>query len=394
MLFLIISAIIGLAMGLSDAVLANYFKEAYSANAQQRGFIELPRELPGILSVFFLAAISFLGNIRSAMIAQLCCVIGTLVLGFYRPSFAVMLIFLFIYSTGVHMYLPLNDSIGLSLSKDGDPGRTLGRFNSVRMAFLMIAGVITFVGFKINFFSFDTPVLVFILSAAALLVVFILFMMLSRAVDSEGGSKKNTPFILRKAYIRYYVICMLYGGRKQIMLVYSPWVLIDLLGFRADAMSILAVISAFVGVFFMPLLGRWIDKYGAKKVMIAEASTFISVYVIYGFLCRWVVTHDVVLTGVVMILVYLLNIIDRMTIQFSIVRSIYMRSLALMPEDVTPSLTMGMAIDHVIAIGGSIICGSIWLIFGPEYVFIVAAVLSVGNMITAMGIKTRTGNRI
>jgi hypothetical protein len=39
------------------------------------------------------------------------------------------------------------------------------------------------------------------------------------------------------------------------------------------------------------------------------------------------------------------------------------------------------------AIGGSAICGLIWEFFGPEYVFMIAGVLSIMNFIAAIGIK-------
>ena len=386
-IFLAISAVVGLAMGLSEAVFANYFKEAYEANAQQRGFIEVPREIPGVATVFLLALIPFMGNIRSAILAQILCVIGLLVLGVSRPSFAVMLLFLFIYSFGVHLYMPLSDSIGLSLSKNDEMGKALGRFNGIRMAFLMIAGVATFIGFRKNVFNFETPVMVFVLSAAAYAIVAVLLVMLSKTKESAESNKVNSRFIVRRKYLRYYILCALFGGRKQIMFVYGPWVLIELLGFKAETMSILAVVSAGVGIIFMPLLGTWVDKFGFKKVMIVEALVFMAVYVAYGFLCRWVATHEIMLMGFAMIFVYLLNILDRMTVQFAMVRSIYMRSIAIKSEDVTPSLSLGMAIDHVTAIAGSVICGSIWVAFGPEYVFILAGALSLGNMLTAMGIR-------
>jgi MFS family permease len=193
--------------------------------------------------------------------------------------------------------------------------------------------------------------------------------------------------VFRREYLRYYLICAVFGGRKQIMLVYSPWVLIDLLDFKADTISILAVIGSLIGIFFMPIVGKWIDYFGVRRVMTAEALAFIGVYIAYGFLSKWVNTNVVVLTGAGMMCVYLLNIVDRMSAQFSMVRSIYMRSLALVPEDVTPSLTLGMAIDHVVAIVGSYICGLVWFRWGPEFVFLIAGSLSLINLIAAQGIK-------
>lgn len=386
-IFIVVSALIGLAMGLSDSILSNYFKEAYQVNAQQRGFIEFPRELPGILSMLVIAALSFIGNIRSAIIAQALCIVGLLVLGLVRPEFSGMLIFLFIFSMGVHMYMPLSDGIGLSLAGSNGMGKTLGMFNSVKMGFLMLAGIITFFGFRLKWFSFETPVAVFLVSAAVLIAAAVFLVILSKSGCIEDSSAPKIKLVFRKEYIRYYIICALFGGRKQIMLVYSPWVLIELLDFKTDTMSILAVIGSLVGIFFMPAVGRWIDKLGVRTVMMMEALVFVLIYTAYGFLSKWVSVNAVTLTGIAMLLVYLLNILDRMSAQFAMVRAIYMRSIAIVPEDVTISLSMGMGIDHVVAIAGSYVCGLIWYRWGPEYVFLIAGALSLMNLLVVRGIS-------
>jgi predicted MFS family arabinose efflux permease len=387
-LFIVISAFVGISLALSEQIFANYFKEAYDVGAQQRGLIEFPRELPGVLSLFFIAAITFLGDIRMSVISQFLSAGAILLFGFWRPDLYMMCIILFVYSLGQHMYLALGDSVGLSLAESGHMGRIIGRFNGVKTAFLMVGGIITFVGFKFGAFDFEVPILVFILSAVAFVISGVLLIFLHKLVTT--GNRKshvNAKLVFRKEYLRYYVICALYGGRKQIMLVFSPWVLIDLLGFRADTMSILSVIGYAIGIFFIPVVGRLIDRLGVRKVMFIEAGAFIAVYIAYGFLSKYVNENAVILTGVAMLLVYLLNIIDKMSAQFYMVRSIYMRTIAVRPEDVTPSLSMGMAIDHVVAIVGSLLCGVIWETWGPEYVFLIAGLLSLGNMIVAIGIK-------
>ena len=386
-LLAIASAFVGIYYGFSDSILANYFREAYDIGAAQRGFIELPRELPGIVSLFVISALSFLRDIRIAIIAQIFGAIGMMVLGIWHPTYGVMLIFLFIYSLGLHMYIPLGDSISLSFTKMGNMGRTLGKLNSVRMAAMMLAGIATFLGFRNGIFNFEAPVVVFIICAISFAGIGVVLTILYKTAGDPAHNSEPPKLVWKKAYIRYYVICGLYGGRKQIMLVFSPWVLIELLDFKADTMSILGVIGAFIGIFFIPAVGKMIDSFGTKKVMFFEAMGFIVIYSVYGFLTNWITHNAVILTGVAMILVYMLYIVDRMSIQFSIARSIYMKSIALNPEDVTPSLSTGMAIDHIVAIVGSFVCGIIWERFGPEFVFIIAAVLSLLNMLVVGGIK-------
>jgi predicted MFS family arabinose efflux permease len=395
-IFILVSALSGLALGLSDSVLANYFKDAYEVTPQQRGFIEFPRELPGVVSLLFIAALSALKNIRTAILTQILALGGIAALGLIRPSFAVMCILLCVYSLGVHMYMPLRDSIGLSLAKahgGGSPGKMMGRFQSAGMASMMFAGVLIFFGFNRGWFSFETPVVIFLISACAFALAGV-FLAVLRKSDPvvEAEAPVNARFVFRKRYLRYYTICALFGGRKQIMIVYSPWVLIELLGFQADTMSILAVIGAGIGIFFLPVVGRWIDRFGVRRVMMVETFAFILIYIAYGMLSRWVSGGAGAHGGILMLLVYLLNILDRMTGQFGMDRAIYMRQIAVTPEDVTPSLSLGMSIDHVLAIAGATVCGVIWQQFGPEYVFVFAGVLSLLNFIIARGIKIPENN--
>jgi predicted MFS family arabinose efflux permease len=206
----------------------------------------------------------------------------------------------------------------------------------------------------------------------------------------ETDAPPNAKMVFRKEYIRYYIICSLFGGRKQIMIVYSPWVLIELLGFRADTMSILGVVGSLIGIFFLRLIGKWIDKYGVRKIMLVESFCFILIYIAYGLLSRWLnLSVDMRPAGILLFLVYLLNIADRMTGQFSMDRAIYMRSIAVVPEDVTPSLSLGMSIDHVMAIAGASVCGIIWARLGPEYVFVLAGLMSAVNFFVARGIRLK-----
>ena len=387
-IFVLISACTGFYQGVADLIIANYFKDAYDATAQQRGLIEIPRELPGIISLFIITGLSFLRDIRMAVIAQIFGVIGMVALGVFHPSFGVMIIFLFIFSLGQHMFMPLGDSIGLSLTTRDNMGRIMGRFKSVNMAFVMISGIICFFGFRYGFFDFNVPVSLFLICAGTFLACAVLLLIMRSQVGRELESRTEvSKMIFRKEYIRYYVISAIFGSRKQIMFAFSPWVLIELLGFKADSMAILGVIGAFIGIFFIPFVGRLIDRHGSRLAMMIEAGCFVAIYIAYGLLSKWVNEQTVIISGAVLFFVYLLFISDRMTAQFYMVRAIYMKSIAVREEDVTPSLSAGMAIDHVFAIICATLCGFIWDVWGPEYVFVFAAILSAANFIVAFGIK-------
>jgi len=385
-IFMIIVAFTGLAAGLSDSVFSNYFRDAYDVDGFQRGFIELPRELPGVLVMLVVSALAFLGDIKLAIIAQILTIIGIMALGLLSPSFAVMLVFLFITSLGMHMWMPLYSSIGMSLAKDEKFGTMMGRMYGVRTAFALIAALLVFAGFRVGFFDFTTPIILNFVIAGVLFagVLTLLIMLKGRMADSKPP---KTRFVFKKAYTKYYILATLFGARKQIMYVYGPWVLIELLNFGADNMASLIMAGSAIGIFFMPMVGRWIDRFGTPRIMIMEAIIFLVIYLGYGIIAAGL--HDGWLSGIVIVVVIAIavNIADRMTIQFGMVRTIYMRSIAVVPEDVTPTLATGMALDHVLSIGSAVICGFLWLEFGPQYVFVFAGVLTAFNLLVARSIK-------
>jgi len=390
-IFMAIVALTGLALGLSDSIISNYFYDAFGVDAFERGMIEFPREMPGVISVLIVSGFAFLGNIKLAIIAQALSIIGIFALGLIQPSFSIMLIFLFINSLGMHLFMPLYDSIGMSLANKGKFGTIMGKFNGFRTAFSLLAGVLVFFGFRFGFFSFQTPIIVpFIIAGILLTGVLILLIVMRKYTDDIKAEK--TKFILKKSYFKYYLLAFLFGARKQIMYVYAPWVLIELLGFGADNMALLIITGSAIGIFFIPMVGKWIDKYGTANIMIIEACLFLVIYLGYGIVSAglhggWLLNVPIVVAAAVAV-----NIIDRMTIQFGMVRNVYMRSIAETPEDVTPTLATGMALDHIVSIVSAMFCGWLWFEFGPQYVFVFAAVLALGNIIVAMTIKRKKIN--
>jgi predicted MFS family arabinose efflux permease len=75
--------------------------------------------------------------------------------------------------------------------------------------------------------------------------------------------------------------------------------------------------------------------------------------------------------------------LDFMTAQFGLVRSVYMRKIAVSDEDVTATLSLGLSLDHILSIICAVLCGWLWRELGPQYVFVFAALLAIANMAVA-----------
>jgi MFS family permease len=387
MFFILISAV-AVGNGLSDSVYSNYFKEVYEVNAFQRGLIEFPRELPGLLCALVIGALGFLGDLRVAFIAQILAILGVTVLGLFTPVFSVMLIFLFINSMGMHLFMPLQDAIGMSMAEENQVGRRMGQYSSVRAAFSLISGLLVFFGFRTGFFSFSTSIkTIFLVSAGAFAFAAVMTAVMIKRIKPGMGAARRGKLVLRKQYRYYYLLTILHGVQKQIAFVYGTWVIVDLLLKKADTLALLSIVGGFISIFFLNMLGKWMDKFGIKRMMYVDAITFIGVYILYGVVV-WAITSGALpKDGWSAWIVYLLFILDRLSMQIGMVKSIYMRSIAWNQEEITSTLSMGVSLDHVVSIIAAIAGGYVWSQWGSHWVFFFAAAFSLGNLYVAYRVQ-------
>lgn len=387
-LFFVVIASVNLAIGFSDGLFSNYFKEVYNTNGFQRGLIEFPRELPGVIVFFLISAIAFLGDITIATIAQGAAALGLIVLGFVTPSFGLMLFFLFIYSMGVHIYLPLNDSIGMSLAEPDQLGSRMGQIAGIRFASLTVAGIAVFFLFRFGVFSFQSGTKwTFVVAAIFYVLALLLLVKLKRNVGQIRTKREKPKFIFRKEYKFYYMLAIVFGVQKQVMLVFGPWVLIETLGQRVDTIVLLGIIASTLGMFLMPQIGRWIDRFGVKKLLYVDALSFIFVYLCYGVLTQFFNTGVMVKAGLPVLLTCALFVVDRLSSQMGIIRTIYLKSIARSNEEVTPTLSLAMMMDHIVSILVGVTGGVAWVTFGSQYIFYTVAALSFVNLAVAILVK-------
>lgn len=286
--------------------------------------------------------------------------------------------------------MPLSDSIGMSIAEKDKLGLRVGQYGTVKTAVAFATALLVFIGFKFGFFSFGTNVIApFIISGIGFACAAIVGLLLVSAMKQKNISFKKTKmsFVFRKEYKLYYALTILNGVQKQIAYVFGSWVIIDLLLKGADTMSLLTIAASFLGMFFFRYVGKWIDTKGIKFMLFLDALSFIFVYIIYG-IAVWLIVDNVVPDSTFMVMiVYVLFVLDRLSMQVGIIKSVYLRSIALCPEDVTKALSTGISLDHIVAIIAAQISGLIWANFGPQWVFFFAAFFSIGNLIVAFKVK-------
>ena len=383
-LFTLVVICVGLADGLGAKIFSNYYNEVFHITAVQRGFLEIPRESPGILCMLLVAALSSLGNIWMGMIAQLLSMIGLVVMGCMSPTYGVMLCFLFVQSLGSHFFMPLNDAIAMDLAEKGKVGTGLGRFKGVSTMSAMVAACVIFVGFRTGVFTFaDRVILPFVL-AAALTAAAIALLAAMLPVMGRGSAAGGRGLLVRREYMPYYMVTLAYGCQKRIRIVFAPWVIINLLGQGADTLALLTIVVHLVGSWMAPQIGKLLDRLGVKKTLWAEAVYILITFTLMGLVAGMLADGTLTSGGWQSWVVFAAYVVCMLFDQFGMVHSFMMRSIALEPSEVTRTLSVGLGVDHVMAIVASPIMGMIWDGLGVQYVFYLAA-LSALLQIAASG---------
>jgi predicted MFS family arabinose efflux permease len=375
---LILFAIAALAMGASysmyDSSFNNFLNESFALTPFQRSFLEVPRELPGVLVVFVSAALWFLSSRRLGVVCMLMGAVGAVFIGFASSSYALMVVWLFIYSMGQHLFMPLSPTIGMELANPGQTGRRLGQLNALRNAAVITGGIIVALGFRYLNFQFEH---VFVLTAGGLVLAALMMFLMTPTPPNRAKSYLQ----LHREYNLYYSLSVISGARKQLFLTFAPWVLVTIFHQPAQIIATLLVISGIIGVLFQPLLGWSIDRFGERLVLVLEALILIFVCFGYGF------ARTFFPEGIAFYVVCACYLVDQMIFSVSMARSTYMKKIALRPDHVQPALTAGVTIDHVFSVAAALLGGLIWNRFGFQYVFLFGMLIAVVNFFVALQVR-------
>jgi predicted MFS family arabinose efflux permease len=359
------------AAAIINSILNNFLNETFSMSDFARGFLELPRELPGFLVVFVSALFFFLSIKRLAALSHFLAAAGVFLIGHFSSSYEIMLLWLFIYSMGQHLFIPIVSSMGMSFAEDGHDGKKLGQINALNNIATIAGSAVIFIGFRFLDFNFGKS---FTIAA----VVFFISSLFLFSIKRERTVRAKTKLVFRKEYSFYYWLCVLFGTRKQLFLTFAPWVIVTIFKEDTAVVAKLITIGGIIGIGFNPILGRLVDKMGERFIFICEALLLVFVCLGYAF------SSALFSVSIAFIIVSACFIIDQLLMSVNMARATYMKKIAIIPEDVTGTLTMGVTIDHLFSIAIAIVSGFVWTKLGYQYVFIIGAFIAFLNLISAV----------
>ncbi len=378
LLFLISGIFLGISISVDGSTLTNYLKEHFEMMILHRSALEFPRELPGLIVVLSIGALSFLGgDVRISVAANLVSAAGMFALGVLPPQYALVVLVIFVYSMGQHIFMPLSGSIGMSFAKHGEEGKILGRLSSAGNIAIVFSSAALWALYRFLHISFTTA---FTIGAAAFVASAALIAFIKPAQTVHVKKR----YIYRKEYRLFYWLSMLYGARKQIFLTFGPWVLVDVFRQPVATMTLLFFIIAVIGIFVKPWIGHLIDKVGERFVLSAEAFLFFFTCLGYAF------AENLLRPSLAILFIYVCYVADFTLDSVGMARITYMKKIALKPEEISPSLSLGISLDHIVTIILPFLGGLAWYKSGPggyRYVFLGGAVIALMNFISCRRIR-------
>jgi predicted MFS family arabinose efflux permease len=371
----------GAASGIFTATLNNYLAEVHQLGAEGRGWLELPRELPGFLIMFVAGAmLTVFRESQMAAAAMVLTAIGAVGLGFLAPDHVTLVLFIVVWSLGDHIIFAVEGPIGLKLAERGREGRRLGQFGGARnLGTILGVGVIYVLALSIG----DRYAVFYAVAAGSALAAGLLY----SGLGIGAGDPPSRRLTFKRKYGLFYVISALFGIRKQIFLAFGAWVLVEVHGVPVSTIALLYFIAATLGVVIRPLLGEVIDWLGERTVLATDELLLAGICLTYAFAGELLRGQAVVLA------LYAAYVFDMVLFALRVARTTYLKKIVDDPTDITPTISMGITIDHAVAMTLPVLSGYIWEAYGFQWVFILAAAIAIVGFFVCLRIRIPSGDQ-
>ena len=358
-LLVTLTALFAFGFAVYNGIFQNFARERLAMRPDGLGMLESLREVPGLLTAFTAGTLVALAEPRVAGLALAVCGIGiglTGQMGSYWPLVGVTVL----WSVGFHLWMSVQPAITMSLSKADEGGRRLGQ-----MAGISAATTVAALAFTVVAKQWAPYAALFLLAGVSIVFGAVLGFRLS----THGHTAPRSRLVYRREYRLYYWLNFLEGCRRQIFMTFASFTLIAVYRTPVQTMLILALLNATALALAAPIVGRWIDRIGERPLMTGYYLVLALVFTGYA------------VVGIPAIL-YALYVVDALLSSFAVGLTTYLNSIV-RTGDLTPSLAMGLTMNHVAAVVVPVTGGILWQATGlyqiPFWIGVGIAIVSAGS---------------
>ncbi len=351
------------------ALLNNFVVEAAAFDGLDIGVLHVAREIPGFLAFLVIWLLFLVHEQRLAVLSLVALGLGTAVVAEF-PSFWGLIATTMISSVGFHYYETVNQSLQLQWLDKARAPQTIGWIVSAGSAgsLAVFVGIILASealgwGYSALYWAGGGACAALALAAWALFPTF------------EAPVVQHRKMVLRPRYWLYYALVFIGGARRQIFVVFAPFMMVEKFGLALHEITGLMLANYVATILFAPLAGRMIRVFGERAALIVEYVGLFGVFALYAglYVFDWGLW-----------LAMALYVIDHLLFALAIAHKTYFQKIA-DPADQAPTAAVAFTINHIAAVTLPAPLGLLWLA-APEGVFALAAALALASLVLAFAV--------
>ena len=347
-------------MGMQATAYTNFAVQDLHISAAQLGLVEAIRESSGLLCFLVIGLAARLALQRLATFALALEGAGMILLGFAHgiPS---LIMASFVWGVGFHTFAPISPSLTLRLGGDhAQRAGLLGRLSGLSsvagpIGTFAVLALVPLLGLRGVF----APAGAFCLAGALCML---------GVRSQEHGQRPR--FVVRRRYLPYYVLTLVDGARKQILITFVVFAVVSVYHASVVTVGLFLLASSVLTTAAAPYVGRLITRYGERAVLAVSSALLIPIFIGYG-LAR---------SEAVMIALY---IVDNAIFTSNVALTTWVSRTA-PPEDVPATLAAGTTSNHVSSVLVPLVAGFLWTVVGYHAIFIGAAGIAVLSLVLTL----------
>ncbi|QXT39345.1 MFS transporter [Gymnodinialimonas ceratoperidinii] len=342
-----------------SALLNNFVVEVAAFDGSDIGWLHTVREIPGFLAIGVIFLLLFIREQVLGLCALLLLGVATALTAQF-PSMGGLLIVTLLSSIGFHYYETVNQSLLLQWVEKERAPQVLGAMLGVGSGATLLAYLLIVATWDAYDLSYD---LIYWVSGGATALIAVLCFLLFPQFESPNPQRKE--MVLRKRYWLYYAMQFMSGSRRQIFVVFVPFMMVERYAFEADDITRLLMAGFAVNMFLAPIFGRVVARVGERLALIVEYSGLALVFV--GYMALYFMDLGWVFASV-------LYVVNQLFFGLALAIKTYFQKIA-SPEDIAPTAAVAFTINHIAAVFLPAALGYLWLT-SPTAVFVAASAMA------------------
>ena len=362
-LLIVMAAAMPIAFATWSVLLNNFVVEVAGFTGVEIGWLHTVREIPGFLAIGVILLLLFIREQVLGLISLILLGCATAVTAYF-PSFGGILYVTLFSSIGFHYFETVNQSLQLQwISRERAP-QVLGWLVAVGSGASLVAYGLIVATWDVLGLDYNKVYL----ASGAVTVLIALFCLFAYP-QFEAPHPQNKTMVLRRRYWLYYALQLMAGARRQIFVVFAAFMMVEHFGFAVHQVTALFLINFLANMIVGPYVGRWLARYGERRMFMVEHLGVALVFMAYGGIYSFGWGAAIGAT---------LYVIDHLFFAMAFSLKTYFQKIG-DPADMAPTAAVAFTINHVAAVFLPAALGYLW-VQSPEAVFGLATVMAFATL--------------